>query len=530
MSKRFGVMLDNSRNAVMKPSQVKKFVDYLAAMGYNALMLYTEDTYEIDGEPKFGYLRGRYTKDELKEIDAYCAAKGVELIPCIQTLAHLNSIFRWSEYACVNDTRDILLADDERTYQLIDRMFDTLSECFTSRLVNIGMDEAHDLGRGKYLDKHGLVDRFEILTKHLRRVLEIAKNHGFECAMWSDMFMRLANGGDYYGSNVSGESSAQVPNGVNLIYWDYYHDQKETYDKMFALHEKLVSRDRIWFAGGAWSWNGFVPDNAYTRRTMTPAMLSCREKGIENIIITMWGDNGKECSSFALLPSLYYIKRTYEGESDLLNIKRGFNALTGLDYDSMCLLDSPNDQIYPSGECTNESKYFLYNDLFLGKFDAHVPEGIGAKFAKCGNVLRRRSTSCPGFKYLFDTESALCDVLAIKAELGVKIRAAYKAGDKDLIKKLALEVRRLEVKLDRFFVAFKDLWHRENKPHGFDVQDARLGGLKQRLRSCRERLDGYVAGKIDSIPELEEEILPFWHDDAPHSYNWYENNAIANIL
>ena len=64
---RFSVMLDVSRNGVMKVEKVKEFVDYVKLFGYNSLMLYTEDTYEIEGEPYFGYLRGRYSKEELKE-------------------------------------------------------------------------------------------------------------------------------------------------------------------------------------------------------------------------------------------------------------------------------------------------------------------------------------------------------------------------------------------------------------------------------------------------------------------------------
>ena len=59
--KRFGVMLDWSRNAVMKPEQVKKFVGILRRFGYNMLQLYTEDTYQVENEPYFGYMRGSYT-------------------------------------------------------------------------------------------------------------------------------------------------------------------------------------------------------------------------------------------------------------------------------------------------------------------------------------------------------------------------------------------------------------------------------------------------------------------------------------
>ena len=73
----FGVMLDCSRNAVRTVDTLKAFIDNLALMGYNQLQLYTEDTYEIDGEPYFGYQRGRYTREEIKEIDAY--ARGYDI-------------------------------------------------------------------------------------------------------------------------------------------------------------------------------------------------------------------------------------------------------------------------------------------------------------------------------------------------------------------------------------------------------------------------------------------------------------------
>ena len=95
---RLGVMLDCSRMAVMNLPTLKKWIDIMADLGYNTLMLYTEDTYEVDNQPYFGYLRGRYSKEELREIDSYAFEKGIELIPAIQTLAHLNNIFRWRPY------------------------------------------------------------------------------------------------------------------------------------------------------------------------------------------------------------------------------------------------------------------------------------------------------------------------------------------------------------------------------------------------------------------------------------------------
>ena len=84
-----GFMFDCSRNSVLKVEMVKRLTRQTALMGLEWFLLYTEDTYEVKGYPYFGALRGRYTEEEIRECDAYAALFGVEMIPCIQALAHL---------------------------------------------------------------------------------------------------------------------------------------------------------------------------------------------------------------------------------------------------------------------------------------------------------------------------------------------------------------------------------------------------------------------------------------------------------
>ena len=95
--KTFGVMLDLSRNAVMSIPCFKRYLEYLHKMGYNAVYFYNEDAYEVEGEPYFGYLRGRYTRAEMKEIDDYAYSLGIEIIPCIQTLGHFEQYIKWNQ-------------------------------------------------------------------------------------------------------------------------------------------------------------------------------------------------------------------------------------------------------------------------------------------------------------------------------------------------------------------------------------------------------------------------------------------------
>ena len=148
----------------------------------------------------------------------------LELIPCIQTLAHLGTFLRWSANGEFRDQDTILMIDSEETYKLIDAMLRSLRSCFRTDKIHIGMDEAHGVGLGRYLQEHGMVDRFELLTRHLARVSEICKKYDFHPMMWSDMFFRLGSkNNEYYDMNAHIPQSVidSLPD-VDMVYWDYY--------------------------------------------------------------------------------------------------------------------------------------------------------------------------------------------------------------------------------------------------------------------------------------------------------------------
>ena len=276
---------------------------------------------------------------------------------------------------------------------------------------------------------------------------------------------------------------------------------------MISAHKRFDNE--IWFAGGAWTWTGFTGGNKYTLETMIPAMHSCRENNIENIFITMWGDNGKECSFYSMLPSLYAVRRAYDGVTDEATIKAEFKAITGENYDEMFALDIPNYVGGNESVCGNVSKYMLYNDLFLGLMDSTVQDGVPAEFAKHAQTLAGYAKNSKNYAYLFESASALCDVLSSKYDLGMRTRKAYQAGDKTTLKALVNEYDVVLTKLETFYEKFSTLWHMDNKPQGFEIQDQRFGGLMLRIKVCKKRLNAYANGELDSIPELEEKLLDF---------------------
>ena len=533
MDKMLGVMIDCSRNAVMNVDSVKEFAGILKKMGYNTIMLYTEDTYELNDNPLFGYMRGRYSKKELKELDIYCNSIGIELIPCIQTLAHLNAMFKWEEYADINDCDDILLMDDEKTYKLIENMFETLSECFTSRKIHIGMDEAYRVGTGKYEEKHGVSDKFEIINNHLHKVCELADKYRFEPMIWSDMFVKFAlNTNNYYEIKDASEirNKADLPENVSLVYWDYYSTEYDSYVERIKINKAFGKK--VYFAGGAWTWKSFAPDNKFSIKATKVAVDACNATEIDGMFVTMWGDDGGECSPYTVLPSLMCCAEFLNGNSDMESIKAKFKSITGCEFDDFMLLDTLDTpggkhEYSPGRHEGNPSKYILYNDMFMGLSDYRCSQSDNQYYAEL-----KEKISCiknkGSFSTLFDAYERLADVLSVKSFLGVKTRKAYMSDNKEEIKEIIKEYDALIVKLEKFHESYEKLWHEKNKPHGFDIQDLRIGGVIQRVKSCKKRLIAYLNGDIAEIPELKEEII-----EAQPCTRWsrlVSANIIAHIL
>lgn len=526
----FALMVDNSRNAVMKPDTVKKMIDILEMVGYNSLILYMEDTYEVDNQPYFGYLRGRYSKEEIKEMDAYAAEHGVELIPFIQTLGHLGRVQNWPVYAKLFDVEDVLCIGEEPVYELIEDMFRTLNECFTSRIVQIGMDEANMLGLGNYLRKNGYRDRLDIFCEHLERVAAIAKKYGFTCCVTSDMFYVLTVGSYRDKRDMTPEMvesiQSRLPENVKLQYWNYHTNDRSHYDFMLDSHLK-IQKD-IWFTGGLWTWTGFAPHNRWSIESCTPALLSCMERGIKDVTFNAWGDGGMECARFAMLPSLFYVACLGKGITDEAEIKRKFEQTFDIAYDDFLLMDlvgTANDYLTADAE-----KYLLYNDCFLGIMDKAVRPSEELGYVECAKKLKPLINH-PQWGYMFETMYALCKLLAVKTTVGIKTRTAYQECKIDELRELISDYEQILFWIDRFYTAFEKQWMIENKPHGFDVHDIRIGGLKQRVEHCKKRLEAYVNGEISALPELEETILKLMPElEPPYIYSVWHKICTANYL
>lgn len=509
-----GIMIDASRNAVMRVEKIKDFIEIMAIMGLNLIMMYTEDTYEVSEYPYFGYMRGRYSYDELHECDNYADIFGIEMVPCVQTLGHLANALKWNHGINIKDTDDILLVGEEDTYTFIRNLLKAASRPYRSRRIHIGMDETASLGLGKYLKKHGYKKHQEIMSEHLKKVKEITDELELEPIMWGDMFMcHYSEKLDCYDMKVTipDDADKNVPDGIKIVYWDYYHEKQEEYEALISRYKKFDNS--FMFAGGIWLWGMMNVNYRKTFAATIPALYACKKHGINEVFAAIWGDGGNQANIYeALYGMQLYAEMGYGYEADEEHLAKRFKICTGENAKSFWDLELLDDfgQKPMFASVPNPSEYLLWQDCIIGLMDKHVCDGISEKYAKLREVLKQDGKNSSMCKDVFEYAEKLANVLELKADFGVRIKKYYDEDNKEMLKNICEnEIPDLIERMQEFKRIFMKLWMSTYKVFGWEKIDIRFGAVIARAETARFRIMEYINGEIMTIDELEEERLPF---------------------
>jgi hypothetical protein len=516
-----GAMIDVSRNGVLTVSATKHFLRCCALMGLNMIMLYSEDTYEVPGEPFFGYLRGRYSQVELKELDDYAFNLGIEMIPCIQTLAHLEQILQWPVYEDRCDIGGVLIAEEDETYKLVKKLISAATAPFRTKRIHLGMDEAWGLGTGEFRKRHGEKSGFEILNTHLMRVKAICAELGVTPMIWGDMFVHLASttGNIYdYSSKIPQEVIDKIPAGIDLVYWDYYHTAVKDYEQGIDLYNQLGAP--LLVAGGGWTWNHLWAHLPYAFAATNACMTACKTKGVKDYFITLWGDDGMECDVFSALPALQLVaEHAYTDKVCSKALAANFQGACDGDieaYFTASTIDYLADRHDGSKGPDNMSKWLLWQDPLLSITDPNIDTDLRSYYTDIAEKLENAMKQ-PGLNQRLAFPAAIARALALKVNLRRDLHNAYVAGDKAALRTLLnTDVADTCTAIDKLWRIHRDVWMNTYTPFGWEVIEIRYGGIRTRLTTMKERLEDYLSGKLESIPELEVELLKIWDTELEH--------------
>lgn len=503
--KKLGIMLDVSRGMVMKVDHLKKWFCKLALSGFNTVMLYCEDTYLLPDEPFFSRFRGGYSSSEIRELDSYAQKLGIELVGCIQTLGHMEQALRWkTAYKDISDTSQELLVGEDKSYELIEKMLAFWSENLSSRRIHIGMDEAVNLGRGKYLDLHGYQNPFDIFNNHLDKVNEICQRFNLEPMIWSDMYFRFGNPDhEYYEweKPLSKEVMEKVPKNISLVYWDYYHTKQDVYEKMIQRHREQGFEPIV--ASGLWTWPTLWYNHEHSIQTVPPCINACQEAKVDELIFAMWGDDGAYCDWDS---AFYGIVKAAE---------LSFNAQEDYFEKRFSVICQAN---YTAATAAAQFGYLFFNvalmiwdDPLMGIFFDEMVKRDGEKFVptaikKCEEIIDSISPYL-GEKSAGDMEHLNNILLLVKKKIEFcrDFKQAYGEKDYATLAKIANEdIPELITLVKAFNSSFRRQYLNCSKVFGLDRIQLRNGGVIARFEECSTQIMEFVNNEVQSIPELEQ--------------------------
>ncbi|MCP3959829.1 MAG: family 20 glycosylhydrolase [bacterium] len=284
-----GVMLDISRDKVPRLETLQELIDMLAGFKINQVQLYMEHTFAYAGHERIWRDASPLTADDIRQLDAYCRARFIDLVPNQNSFGHFHRWLIHEPYRALAECPGgiehpfsferepySLCPIDPAVPELLAGLYNQLLPCFESRTFNVGLDETFDLGSGRSAaacTEHG---KGRVYLDFLKQVHALAAGHGRRIQFWGDVILNYP------------ELLEELPEDAVALEWGYEADHP------FAEDTARFAASGLDFhvCPGTGSWNSFAGRTRNTIANLASAAVNGHEQGAGGMLITDWGDHG----------------------------------------------------------------------------------------------------------------------------------------------------------------------------------------------------------------------------------------------
>jgi hypothetical protein len=480
-----GVMLDVSRDKVPTMATLFDLVDMLASWKLNQLQLYMEHTFAYEGHETVWAKASPFTKSEILALDAFCRERFVELVPNQNSFGHMQRWVNHERYRplaeCPNGFEHPwnpkkepygLCPTDPASLQFLAGLYDQLLPNFTSRQVNVGMDETIDLGLGRSKDACEKKGTEQVYVDFLKEVNDLVRARGRTMQFWGDIIMHRP------------ELIGELPRDVIAMEWGYEADHP------FTEHGRKFADSGLSFylVPGTSSWNTFAGRTENAVGNLCSAAQSGMQAGAIGYLNTDWGDNGH----MQPLPVSYLGFLLGAGvswnvsvaaspkEIDLPGLldRHAFRDQAGVM--GKVAFDLGNAYLETGSKVANVSALFalvVFADQTLpsgqtaGITVAHLEKTL-AYLDEVTRPLSEARMNRPDASTILDELTWAKEMLAFACRFGI---ARLEAGEGSKVSAIPRQ-RKIELadRLVQLITTHRELWLRRNRPGGLDDSAARL--------------------------------------------------------
>ena len=274
-----GVMLDISRDKVPTFETLLAIVDRLAEWKVNHLELYAEHTFAYPGHEVVWHEAGAMTAEEIEQLDDYCAARHIELVPNQNCLGHMARWLKHPPYTGLAMAPEgyVMLGlqrppstiepTNPASLALVRGLLGELVPHFHhTRFVNVGLDEPWEMP----------ADRIDDYLEWVRTLRALPEIDGLELLVWGDI--------------LAGEPERirALPDGVTVCEWGY--DAGHPFEARARVYEQCGRP--FWTAPGTSSWLTILGRITNVRANCAEAVDAAVAHGGAGMLNTDWGDQG----------------------------------------------------------------------------------------------------------------------------------------------------------------------------------------------------------------------------------------------
>jgi hypothetical protein len=284
-----GAMLDISRDKVPTLATLKALVDRLASYKLNQVQLYMEHTFAYPGHERVWRDASPLSDQEIRELDDFCAARHVELVPNQNSFGHMQRWLVHAPYRALAECPDGfehpwnwsgepygLCATDPESLRFLEGLYDALLPNFRSRQFNVGLDETIDLGAGRSRAACEARGTERVYLEFLREVHARVAARGRTMQFWGDIIIKRP------------DLLAELPKNAIALEWGYEAEHP------FAEHLALFRAAGLPFyvCPGTSSWCSIAGRTENALLNLANAAREGKRAGAAGYLITDWGDHG----------------------------------------------------------------------------------------------------------------------------------------------------------------------------------------------------------------------------------------------
>ena len=284
-----GVMLDISRDKVPSMATLRHLINDLAALKINHLELYTEHTFAYRDHRAVWQDADPMTAEEIRELDAYCRERFIELVPNQNSFGHMERWLKHPRYAPLAEAPNgftfpwgtpsgpfSLNPLDSGSLALIEELYAELLPNFTSDKFNVGCDETFDLGLGRSKEECARRGKGRVYLGFLLKIRELVHRHGRRMHFWGDIIHHHP------------ELIPQLPRDMVALEWGYEADHPFA-ENCARFREAGVP---FYVCPGTSTWQTFGGRTKNALANLHAAAEQGLAQGAIGYLNTDWGDYG----------------------------------------------------------------------------------------------------------------------------------------------------------------------------------------------------------------------------------------------